>query len=415
MESSLIEVIQQWIIELGPWVVFLVTMLETAAFIGLVIPSGPTILFAAFLATTRYFALEQVVLATLLGGLTGDQLGYWLGRRVGVRGMVRGGRLGRLWHLHEHRAVTLFRRHSVLAVSVARCVAFVRTVMPWFAGMSRMPYARFLAYDILGVLVWGIGHVTLGYLAGRSWQALATVLGSATLAVLAAAALAGAVVLYRRRERLTDVGSAHVPGHFRVGLTGNIASGKSAVEAVWRTLGGHVIDADLLARDAVAPGTEGLDRLVEEFGAGVLQADGSLDRAALRTIAFEDEEARHTLESILHPEIERLRVEHERALHDAGARIVVHAVPLLFEVGMQDGFDLIVLVDAPEGERLRRLVEDRGLPEEEARRMIDAQMPAADKRAGAAIVIDNDGTLDALRQKATTTWQEIERRAAASA
>ncbi|MGH7507311.1 MAG: DedA family protein, partial [Longimicrobiales bacterium] len=147
--------IQQWIIDLGPWVVFLVTMLETAAFIGLVIPSGPTILFAAFLATTRYFALEHVVLATLLGGLTGDQIGYWLGRRYGVRGMGRGGRLGRLWYRHEQRAITLFRRHSVLAVSFARCVAFVRTIMPWFAGMSRMPYGRFATYDVLGVLVWG--------------------------------------------------------------------------------------------------------------------------------------------------------------------------------------------------------------------------------------------------------------------
>lgn len=415
MDGSLLQLIQQWIVELGPWVVYLVTMLETAAFIGLLIPSGPTILFAAFLTTTRFFALEHVVLATLLGGLTGDQIGYWLGRRYGVRGVVRGGRLGPLWRRHEHRAVMLFRRHSVLAVSFARCIAFVRTIMPWFAGMSRMPYRRFVSYDVLGVLVWGVGHVTLGYLAGRSWQMLATVLGSATLALLVIGALAGAVLLYRRRRTAGDEGTAHVPGLFRVGLTGNIASGKSAVEAVWRDQGAHVVDADVLARDAVAPGTAGLERVLDEFGDHLRLPDGTLDRAALRGLVFDDEAARERLESILHPEIERLRVEHERALKTHGARIVVHTIPLLFEVGMADAFDLVVLVDAPEPERLRRLVETRSLPPADAQAMIAAQMPAAQKRDRAAIVIDNDGTLDELRERARAAWQEIEQRAAASA
>ncbi len=412
MEGSFLELIQRWIIELGPWVVFLVTMLETAAFVGLFIPSGPTILFAAFLATTRFFELEHVLFATLLGGLTGDQLGYWLGRGYGVRGVVHGGRVGRLWHRYEQRAVTLFRRHSIIAVSLARCIAFVRTIMPWFAGMSRMPYGRFIAYDLAGVLVWGIGHVTLGYLAGRSWAVLATWLGSATLALLVIIAIAALAVYLRRRRHAH--GDAVANGLFRVGLTGNIASGKSAVEAVWTSLGAHVVDADVLAREAVAPGSEGLQRVAAHFGPEVLQPDGALDRSAMRDVAFRDDDARTTLESILHPEIERLRLEREEALRAIGARVVVHAIPLLYEVGMDETFDMVVLVDAPAEERLRRLVETRGLQEAEAARMIDAQMPAAEKRERATIVIDNDATLADLEQKAVETWREIERRAGTS-
>jgi dephospho-CoA kinase len=392
-------------------------MLETAAFIGLFVPSGPTILFAAFLANTRYFQLEHVILATLLGGFSGDQIGYWLGRLYGTRGLTEHGRIGRLWRRHEVRAMALFRRRSVLAVSFARCIAFVRTVMPWFAGMSRMPYGRFVAYDGGGVLVWGGAHIVLGYTAGRSWQALASLMGSATLTLLVVAALgAGYIALRRRRTPLELISEdPHVPGLFRVGLTGNIASGKSVVTDVWHALGAPIIDADALSRAATEPGSEGLQRVVERFGSAVLSEDGTLDRAALRAAVFADEDERHALEVILHPEIERLRVEREHALHDAGAGIVVDAIPLLYEVGMEDAFDLVVLVDAPAGERLRRLVEQRGLPEEEARRMIEAQMASEQKRARADIVIENDGTLDELKEHARTTWQEIQRRASASA
>lgn len=413
MDGSLIELIQRWVIEFGPWVVFLVTMLETAAFVGLFVPSGPTILFAAFLTTTRLFELEHVLIATLLGGFTGDQLGYWLGRSYGVRGVVHGGRAVRLWHRYEHRAVLLFRRHSVVAVSLARCIAFVRTIMPWFAGMSRMPYGRFAFYDVLGVLVWGVAHVTLGYVAGRSWHVLAAWLGSATLALLAIIAFT-ALIVYMRRRRQAG-GEAETNGLFRVALTGNIASGKSAVEAVWRSLGAPVVDADALSREAVAPGSEGLQRVAAHFGPEVLQPDGSLDRATMRDIVFRDDGARATLESIVHPEVEQLRVEREAALREQGARIVVHAIPLLFEIGMQAAFDVVVLIDAPAEERLRRLVETRNLQEDEARRMIEAQMPADEKRAGATLVIENDGTLEDLEKRAVETWREIERRAGESA
>lgn len=413
MDGSLLELVQRWVIEFGPWVVFLVTMLETAAFVGLFVPSGPTILFAAFLTTTSLFELEHVLIATLLGGFTGDQLGYWLGRVYGVRGVVHGGRAVRLWHRYEHRTVQLFRRHSVIAVSLARCVAFVRTIMPWFAGMSRMPYGRFAFYDVVGVLVWGVGHVTLGYLAGRSWRALATLLGSASVAVLAIIAL-GAFIVYMRRRHQAER-APEMNGLFRVGLTGNIASGKSTVEEVWTSLGAHVVDADVLAREAVAPGSEGLQRVAAHFGPELLRPDGSLDRAAMRDIVFRDDGARATLESIVHPEVEQLRVEREAAFREQGVRIVVHAIPLLFEIGMQAAFDVVVLIDAPEDERLRRLVETRNLQVDEARRMIEAQMPAAEKRAGATLVIENDGTLEDLEKRAAETWREIEQRAGASA
>jgi dephospho-CoA kinase len=197
----------------------------------------------------------------------------------------------------------------------------------------------------------------------------------------------------------------------RVGLTGNIASGKSAVAETWRGLGAHVIDADALARQAVAPGSEALRRIVRRFGAGVLRADGSLDRAALRAIVFNDADRRDALERILHPEIARLRAAEEEKLALAGAAIVVHEIPLLFETGLDGEFDLVVLVDAPEHVRLRRIVAARGVDEQEAKRMMAAQQPAAPKRARAAIVIDNDGTLEQLRARAAEAWQRIRERA----
>lgn len=193
----------------------------------------------------------------------------------------------------------------------------------------------------------------------------------------------------------------------RVGLTGNIASGKSAVATVWRRLGARVVDADVLAREAVAGGTPGLAAVAREFGPGVLTPDGLLDRAAMRRIVFADPEARHRLESIVHPEVARLRAAAEERLQAAGEPIVVHDIPLLYEVGAERGLDLVVLVDAPEEVRLHRLIRDRGLPEADARAMIAAQMPAAAKRSRADIVIDNDGTLAELAAKAEEAWRQV--------
>jgi dephospho-CoA kinase len=196
----------------------------------------------------------------------------------------------------------------------------------------------------------------------------------------------------------------------RVGLTGNIASGKSAVAEIWRRLGVPIIDADDLSRRVVEPGSEALARVVERFGSGVLDPDGALDRAALRRRVFDDAGERAALERILHPEIARLRRDEEKQLAREGARVIVHVVPLLFETGLEAELDLVVLVDAREPLRLRRIVETRGLSEEEAQRMIAAQTPAEGKRVRAALVIDNNGTLAELERNALEAWRVIERR-----
>lgn len=197
---------------------------------------------------------------------------------------------------------------------------------------------------------------------------------------------------------------------FRVGLTGNVASGKTSVARAWADRGAAVVDADDLARRAVAPGSPGLVRVREAFGDGVIR-DGELDRAALRRVVFGDPAARERLERIVHPEVGRLRAEEEARLEAAGTGLVVHDIPLLFEVGLADEFDLIVLVDAPEAVRAERLARDRGLSEEEIRGLFEAQMPASEKRAGADVVVENDDSLDALELEAERAWGQVQQRA----
>ena len=199
----------------------------------------------------------------------------------------------------------------------------------------------------------------------------------------------------------------------RVGLTGNIASGKSAVAAVWQRLGAAIIDADELARLAVAPGSPGLERLRTAFGDEVIAGDGSLDRSKLRSVVFADAEQRTVLEAIVHPEVARLRSIEEAQVERGGATVVVHVIPLLFEAGLEETVDEIVFVDSPVDVRLERLVRTRGLEPDEARRMVDAQKPAGPKRKRADVVIENTGTLAELERKAEAVWREIEGRASA--
>jgi dephospho-CoA kinase len=200
----------------------------------------------------------------------------------------------------------------------------------------------------------------------------------------------------------------------KVGLTGNIAAGKSTVADVWRGLGATVIDADELARRAVDPGTPALDAITREWGTEVVDAGGELDRAALRRIVFSDPEARERLEQIVHPAVAGLRDELYREAEARGERLVVADIPLLFEVGLVDEFDVVVLVDAPEEARLVRLVGDRAMDPEDARRMIAAQMPAELKRARADFVIVNTGTLGEVRRRAREVWDALRRRAEAT-
>lgn len=197
-----------------------------------------------------------------------------------------------------------------------------------------------------------------------------------------------------------------------VGLTGNIASGKSLVADLLKERGAVVIDADVLARDAVAPGTPALAAIRARWGPGVMSPDGTLDRAALRTIVFADADEREALNAIVHPDVERRRqlaIDAARARNDA---IVVCDIPLLFEKGLEAQFDLVMLVDAPDDLRFARLTARRGLGNDDARAMMRAQMPAAEKRPRAAIVIDNDSSLPELEARVDAAWAELLRRGA---
>ncbi len=193
----------------------------------------------------------------------------------------------------------------------------------------------------------------------------------------------------------------------RVGLTGNIASGKSSVTKIWRRLGAVVIDADELARRAVEPGTDALRDIEARWGPRILDSDGRLDRAALGEIVFQDSEARRALEAIVHPAVARLRDDEHRAAEAAGESVVVSDIPLLFEVGMEKDFDSIVLVDAPEATRRDRLMRDRGLSREAADRVMATQMPASEKQSRANHVINNSGTLDDLEIAARDVWARL--------
>lgn len=196
-----------------------------------------------------------------------------------------------------------------------------------------------------------------------------------------------------------------------VALTGNVAAGKSAVADLFRRWGATVLDADAIVREVQAPGGPVLGRIAERFGDAVLRPDGSLDRAALRRIVMADVEAREALERIVHPAVHARRAELAEEAAARGDRIVVSDIPLLFETGAEDAFDAVVLVDAAEPVRLRRLVEHRGLSEAEARDMIRAQLPASAKRARSDFVIENDGDRAALERAARDVWNTLVARA----
>jgi len=194
-----------------------------------------------------------------------------------------------------------------------------------------------------------------------------------------------------------------------IGLTGNIASGKSTVANLFAARGATIIDADALSRRAVEPGTPALRSIVARWGTGVLSPDGSLDRAALRHVVFDRPDELEALNAIVHPEVGRLRDEEIAEASARGDRVVVCDIPLLFERRLADSFTRIVLVDAPRPIRLERLMRDRGLSQEEAVQMIAAQMPAELKRARADFVIENAGTREQLADRVREVWDAIAR------
>jgi dephospho-CoA kinase len=197
----------------------------------------------------------------------------------------------------------------------------------------------------------------------------------------------------------------------RVGLTGGIASGKSEVSRRLAVLGAVVVDADVIAREVVAPGTEGLAEVAEAFGPEVLLPDGALDREKLGDIVFGSPELRGRLNGIVHPRVAARMAELESATRPDA--IVVHDVPLIAENSLAGLYDLVVVVDVPPLTQATRLVRRRGMTPEQARARMAAQASREQRLAIADIVIDNSGTLAELDRQVGELWLELRRRAAA--
>ncbi|MDX2850353.1 dephospho-CoA kinase [Actinacidiphila glaucinigra] len=191
----------------------------------------------------------------------------------------------------------------------------------------------------------------------------------------------------------------------KVGLTGGIGAGKSAVSRLLVSYGAVLIDSDRIAREVVEPGTPGLASVAAEFGAEVLAADGSLDRPKLGAIVFSDPERLRALNAIVHPLVRDRSAELERA---AGPdAVVVHDVPLLAENGLAPLYDVVVVVDAAPQTQLDRLVRLRGMAEEDARARMAVQATREQRLAVADVVIDNDGPLEALEPQVRQVWEQL--------
>jgi dephospho-CoA kinase len=193
-----------------------------------------------------------------------------------------------------------------------------------------------------------------------------------------------------------------------VALTGGIAAGKSTVARMFADCGATIVDADVLAREAVAVGSPGLEAVVREFGAGVLSPDGALDRPALGRIVFDDETARRRLEAIVHPEVARLSAEAFAAaeLQRPGG-VVIYDVPLLVEAGRKAEFDAVVVVEASDDVRRQRLREERSLSEEEASSRLAAQATNAQRRAVADFVVSTETSVEQTRHEVEMVYAKL--------
>jgi dephospho-CoA kinase len=191
-----------------------------------------------------------------------------------------------------------------------------------------------------------------------------------------------------------------------IGLTGGIGTGKSTVARMLAARGAAVVDADRLAREVVEPGMPALAEIAAEFGPGVLQGDGSLDRTALGALVFADEARRERLNAITHPRVGALMQERVAAALHSDAPLVVVDIPLLFEGARQGMFEGVLLVWAPPAMQLARLVERDGWSEDEARARLATQMPVDDKRALATWVIDNSGTVAQTEVQVDAWWRD---------
>jgi dephospho-CoA kinase len=195
----------------------------------------------------------------------------------------------------------------------------------------------------------------------------------------------------------------------RVGLTGGIGAGKSEVSRRLAAQGAVLIDADAIARQVVEPGADGLTAVVAEFGDGVLRPDGSLDRERLSEIVFADPARLARLNQIIHPLVGQQMAELEK---EAGAdAIIVHDVPLIAENQLASGYDLVVVVDAPEHAQLERLIRHRQMSQEAAEARMAAQVSRDQRLAIADLVVDNSSSLAELDRQVGDLWGELRRRA----
>ncbi|MHA7686531.1 dephospho-CoA kinase [Corynebacterium evansiae] len=188
-----------------------------------------------------------------------------------------------------------------------------------------------------------------------------------------------------------------------IGLTGGIGSGKSTVSSRLAELGAFIVDADLVAREIVEPGQPALAELADAFD-GVLNPDGTLNRAELARQAFATPEATEKLNAITHPRIRARTEELFKQGRESGAQVLVYDMPLLIENGEVDKVDHVLVVDAPDELRIDRLVQHRGLDEDDARRRIAAQIDRATRLNTADTVLDNSGTVEQLLEQVDGFW-----------
>ncbi|MFM2320869.1 MAG: hypothetical protein RL612_16 [Actinomycetota bacterium] len=200
---------------------------------------------------------------------------------------------------------------------------------------------------------------------------------------------------------------------FLIGLTGGIASGKSTVAKRWVEHGAVEIDADQIAKEVVAPGTAGLSAIVETFGSDLLQEDGSLNRSKLGSLVFGDELKRLALNARVHPLVKERTREILAALPEDS--IAIYNVPLLVEANVDHDFDLIVTVEAPEDEQVKRMIKHRGLTEAEARARIAAQAKPVERAAISDVILNSNQDINLLLRDADELWRDIEHKAAEKA
>lgn len=198
---------------------------------------------------------------------------------------------------------------------------------------------------------------------------------------------------------------------YLVGLTGGIAAGKTSVAKRWVELGGHEIDADVLARQALEPNSAGLAKVADAFGSDVLLPDGSLNREKLAEIVFNSTERRKELEAIVHPIVRHLAAEALAKVADD--TIAIYTVPLLVEASVELPFDFVVTVEAPSDKQVERMVRNRGMSAQEATVRIASQASAAERANRADVILNSNQSLGRLLDDAEALWHDIERRAAA--